>query len=224
MTSKHDSLGFTMLELVLALLISSLVMGILSVALGFSLRVWERQFDRKTSDMPALIDLLKWQLASMNPVPVRAEMESRIVFQGKEHALTFATDVSVRALSHGVPVVARYVFKPSERLLYYAEIPFDPYHPEPIEQFMKLEPGKKKSWPEFQATEALQVAFFFAGAEGALEKQWNDEKDSPAVVGVRWSDREGDKRTAVIVPNSFFPRDLEQEAGQKLVGGKRKGQ
>ena len=32
MTSKHDSLGFTMLELVLALLISSLVMGILSVA------------------------------------------------------------------------------------------------------------------------------------------------------------------------------------------------
>ncbi|MHC1745394.1 MAG: type II secretion system protein J [Syntrophobacteraceae bacterium] len=224
MSSKRDSLGFTLLELVLAMMISSLVMGILSVALGFSLRVWERQFDRKTSDMPAMIDLLKWQLASINPAPVQSEMESRIVFQGKEHALTFATDVSVRALSRGVPVVARYLFKPSEKLLYYAEIPFDPYHPEPIEQFMKLEPGKKKTWPVFQATEVLQVVFSFGSGEGALEKQWNEEKEIPAVVGVRWSEREAERKTAVIIPNSFFPRDVEQEAGQAGFDRKRKRQ
>lgn len=224
MTSKRSNQGFTLLELVLAMLISSLVMGILSVALGFSLRVWERQFDRRTSDMPAMIDLLKWQLASMNPVPVQSEGETRVVFQGKEHSLTFATDISVRALSHGVPVVARYLFKPSEKLLYYAEIPFDPYHPEPIEQFMKLEPAKKKTWPVFQATEALQVTFSFEGGEGGVEKQWNDEKEIPLAVGVRWSDREGEKRTTVIAPNSFFPRESQPDIVQKGISGKRKRQ
>lgn len=222
MTLKRTDRGFTLLELVLAMLISSLVMGILSMALGFSLRVWERQYNRKTSDMPAMVDLLKWQLASLNPAPVRSDGESRIIFRGQEHALTFATDHSVRALSHGVPVVARYLFKPAEKKLYYAEIPFDPYHPEPIEQFMKLEPGKKKSWPQFQSTDVTQITFSYGGGEGATEKQWSDEKDIPELVGVVWSDGESDGRTAVIVPNSFFPRDSEQDSGQKGFDRKRK--
>jgi hypothetical protein len=221
MIAKRLEGGFTLLELVLAMLISSLVMGILSVALGFSLRVWERQFNRKTSDMPAMVDLLKWQLASMNPAPVRSDGESRIIFQGQEHALTFATDLSVRALSRGVPVVARYLFKPAEKLLYYAEIPFDPYHPEPIEQFMKLEPAKKNSWPVFQSTGAAQFAFAFAGESGALEKKWNEEREIPALVGVRWSDGELEGRTVVIVPNSLFPRDMEQESSQRGLERKR---
>lgn len=225
MISKSSHHGFTLLELVLAMLIASLVMGILSTALGFSLRVWERQLNRKPSDMPALIDLLKWQLASMNPVPVRAEGESRIVFQGQEHALTFATDHSVRALSHGVPVVARYLFRPSEKRLYYAEIPFDPYHPEPIEQFMKLEPGKarKQPWPAFHATEVDALTFAFGGEGEALENQWNDERQAPLVIRVRWSDAEWEGgRTAVIVPNSFFPRSVEQESAQQQLGIGRK--
>jgi prepilin-type N-terminal cleavage/methylation domain-containing protein len=222
MSSRRMDCGFTLLELVLAMLISSLVMGILSMALGFSLRVWERQYNRQRSDMPAMIDLLKWQLVNLNPVPVRSDMESRIIFQGQEHALTFATDHSVRALSHGVPVVARYVFKPSEKQLYYAEIPFDPYHPEPIEQFMKLEPGKQKSWPQFQSTEVAQISFSYGRGEGAAEKQWTDEKEIPELVGVMWSNGEIEGRTTVIVPNSFFPRDSEQDSGQKRLDRKRK--
>jgi hypothetical protein len=118
--------------------------------------------------------------------------------------------------------VARYLFKPSEKLLYYAEIPFDPYHSEPIEQFMKLEPGKKKSWPAFQSMEAAQFAFAFGGEKGALENQWNDEKQIPAVVGVRWSDGEAEGKTVMIVPNSFFPRDTEQESSQQGFDRKRK--
>jgi prepilin-type N-terminal cleavage/methylation domain-containing protein len=222
MRSRRADCGFTLLELVLAMLISSLVMGILSMSLGFSLRVWERQYNRKTSDMPAMVDLLKWQLASLNPAPVRSDGESRIIFQGQEHSLTFATDHSVRALSHGVPVVARYLFKPAEKQLYYAEIPFDPYHPEPIEQFMKLEPGKKKSWPLFHSTEATQISFSYGGGEGAVEKQWSDAKEIPELVGVVWSDGESEERTAVMVPNSFFPRNSEQDSGQKGFDRKRK--
>ncbi len=224
MMTRRSHGGFTLLELVLAMLIASLVMGILSTALGFSLRVWERQLNRKPSDMPALIDLLKWQLAGMNPVPVRAEGQSRLVFQGQEHALTFATDHSVRALSHGVPVVARYLFKPAEKLLYYAEIPFDPYHAEPIEQFMKLEPGKgrKQPWPAFHATEVDELTFAFGGEGAALEAQWNDDRQPPLVVRVRWSDAQSEGRTVVIVPNSFFPRNPEQESAQQQLGVGRK--
>ena len=49
------SLGFTLLELVLATLISAIVIGIFSVALSLSLRMWERQQDREPSDVPSLL-------------------------------------------------------------------------------------------------------------------------------------------------------------------------
>ncbi len=68
-----ESRGFTLVELVIATVIASLVMGIVAVALGFSLRIWERRQNQAPSDMPAVIELLKWQLATFEPQPVRID-------------------------------------------------------------------------------------------------------------------------------------------------------
>jgi type II secretory pathway pseudopilin PulG len=167
-----QSAGFTLLELVLATMISALVMGILATALSFSLRLWERQMNRKTSDMPALLELMKWQLANFDPVPIATGdgNEARPLFLGDAHSLTFATDRSVKALSKGAPIIARYVFSQADKKLYYAERPLDPYHPDDLKAFLELAPGDEKTWPRFLPTDVESFAIGYAGSEEKSER------------------------------------------------------
>jgi prepilin-type N-terminal cleavage/methylation domain-containing protein len=217
------SAGFTLVELVIAMLISSLVMGIVGVTLGFSLRIWERQQRQNPSDMPAVVDLLKWQLATFEPQPVRVDQESMPIFKGESHSLTFATTHSVKAISRGAPVLVRYVFVPSDKALYYMEIPFDPYHSEPIEQFLKLMPGKDAKRKGFFSTAVSNVSFSFAAQDGVegFEEKWEEGSDVPAMVVVKWSPDGHSRFTAAVVPNSLFPKPVEA-AGVEGSAFKRK--
>ncbi len=196
------------MELVLATLISSLVIGILSVCLTFSLRTWEKQQDRRQSDLPEVLDLLKMQLAQIEPTPVRLDQQSRALFLGEAHAMAFATDHSIKAISKGVPVVARYIFDDRAKKLLYAEMPLDTYHPDGIKGFLKIKPStNEKSWPRFFSIDIDEFSLSYGGGEReALSDYWNNEEPSPpAVVLVRWS-REGDPvvHSLQIAPNFLF--------------------
>ena len=213
-----ESSGFTLLELVLATMISALVMGILATALSFTMRLWERQMNQKTSDMPALLELMKWQLANFDPVPVSTGEgnEKRILFIGEEHSLVFATDRSVKALSKGAPIIARYLYSQTEKKLYYAERPLDPYHPDDIKQFLAMGPGDEKLWPRFFPTDVADFAIAYTGGEENSERAgaWDDEELIPAMVMVQWSPGEGaGSFTQVMAPNFLFAAS--KEAGQK---------
>jgi hypothetical protein len=213
--SFHDCLGsggFTLVELVIATLISSLVMGIISVALGFSLRVWERLQNQNPSDMPAVMDLLKWQLATLEPQTVRIDQESVPVFKGDTHSLTFATTHSVKAISKGAPVVARYVYVPEEKALYYAEIPLDPYHSEPLEDFLKSKPEKSKKRSRFFSTAAAEFSLAFAAPEEieSFGESWEEDNAVPGLVVVKWSPDGQSRFTTTMVPNSLFPRHAQE--------------
>ncbi len=159
-----QSSGFTLLELVLATLISALVIGIFSVALSISLRAWERQQSREPSDVPSLMNLLKLQLAQFDSTAIEYEGKRVSIFEGSEQSLAFATDYSVRAISKGVPVIVRYVFVPGKGELYYAELPFDPYHPKAIKDFLQMGPGTA-SWPRFYLTEVAQFSLSYIGPD-----------------------------------------------------------
>ncbi len=177
-----QSSGFTLVELVLATMISAMVIAIFSVALSLSLRVWERQQNHEPSDIPSLLELLKWQLAQFEPVLINYEGKQRPIFQGDEQSLAFATHYSVRAISKGAPVIARYVFT-SEGTLFYAEIPLDPYHPEPIQRFLQMRPGDTKSWPRFYAMEIGGCSLSYAGGEGGeMASAVDDELGIPSAV------------------------------------------
>jgi hypothetical protein len=217
-----DSRGFTLVELVIATLISTLVMGIIAVALGFSLRIWERQQSQNPSDMPAVMALLKWQLATFEPQHVRIGQESIPVFQGDARSLTFATAHSVKAITRGAPVVARYVFVPRDKALYYAEIPLDPYHSEGIEEFLEMAPGKDKKRKGFFATAAADVSFSYAedGEAESFEEKWGEDASIPGLVVVNWSPDGQARFTAAIVPNSLFPKRTDEGGiGGSLFGG-----
>jgi hypothetical protein len=182
--------GFTLVELVLATLISSLVIGIFSVALSISFRVWERQQNREISDTPSLLELLKRQLAHFDPILIQLDGKQRPIFQGDEQSLTFATDYSVRAISKGVPVIARYVHIPGRGELFYAELPLDPYHPEVIHDFLKMTPGNSKSWPRFYLIEVAEFALSYSTKEkGQFAEQTDDAAGVPAAVRVDCASR-----------------------------------
>jgi hypothetical protein len=200
------STGFTLVELVLATLISSLVIGIFSVALSVSLRAWERQQNREISDTPSLLELLKRQLAQFDPILIQVDGKQRPIFQGDEHSLAFATDYSVRAISKGVPVIARYVFLPGRGELLYAELPLDPYHPEPIHAFLQMSPGSTKSWPRFYLIEVAEFALSYATKEkGQFAGGTEETGGIPSAVKVDCASR-GDSAsfTAMMFVNSPF--------------------
>ena len=219
-----QSKGFTLVELVIATLISSLVMGIISVALDFSLRIWERQQNQTPSDMPAVIELLKWQLATFEPQPVRIDQESVPVFKADARSLTFATAHSVKAITRGAPVVARYVFVPRDKTLYYTEIPFDPYHTETIEEFMKFMPGKDKKRRGFFATAVAEMSFSYAdsGETESFEENWQGDGSIPGVIVVNWTPDGRDRMAAAMVPNALFPKRTEEGAFEGSAFGRRK--
>jgi hypothetical protein len=205
------------MELVLASLIASMVMGIVTVALSFSIRMWERRHNQNPPQVYGVLDLMKWQLASFDPSPVKVDDEAMPLFQGEESSLTFATDKSVKAISKGAPVVARYVYVPNEKILYYAEIPFDPYHPKRIQEFIDTTPGKGESGPLFYAVNVASFALSYAGEEkGVNSNSWNEDSAAPSAVIVKWSPDDGTSMaTSFIIPNFLFPKAVAKKKPQQ---------
>ena len=218
----RDHSGFTLIELVLATLISSLVVGILAVCLSFTLRTWEREQDRKQSDMPALIHLLKMQLANFDPMAVTIDGQQGIFFQGDERALSFCTDHSVKAINRGVPVVVRYIFSPEDKRLYYAEIPANPYHFEPVTEFLQLQPkGGDDQWPRFYAVDVADFSISYGGEEaGNLEGAWSDILSIPKTVVVKWITEAGTAPfSTFLIPNCLFSRSMPKKPGMIQTPG-----
>jgi hypothetical protein len=194
------------------------VIGILTVSLSFSLRIWERNRGviSGAQEIVHLLELMTLQLATFNPTPILVTEAKKPLFVGEEQSLTFATNYSVRALSQGVPVICRYLYLPAERRLYYAELPFDPYHVEPIQEFLQMRPSGQESKPRFYGT-TMEVTEFSIGYQSKESAQfpdaWEDESGLPLAVLVRISFRQGEK--TVTLNRLINPRCLQFNAPDK---------
>ena len=215
-----DSKGFTLLELVLATFISSMVVGMVSVALTFCLQTWEHYRKRTPPDAPLLMDLMGLQVGSFNSFPVRFEGKDQPLLKGEEHSLTLVTDHSVKAVSKGVTVVARYVFDDGEKKLYYAETPLDPYHPEPLEDFLDEKPREEGSDPTFFWVE---LEDFTCEVEEAEDGGLGEKKDDavPAAILIRWTPARDDEEEE---PGEIVERLVVGFVGNASVGSSWKQQ
>ena len=198
--------GFTLLELVLATALSALVMSIVSVVLTFCLKYWEKGQDRRPPETPAIIDQLKWQIASFDPVSVTIDGTKRLIFTGDDHSLVLSTDRSVKALSGDVPVIARYEYSRGEKKLYYAEMPLDPYHQDPILKFMKMKPDTgRKAVPRFYTVDTGEFLLSYKGDDDEAVKNWDSAASAPQAVFIRWSDENGSAPITIqVIPNFVF--------------------
>ncbi|MCE5244488.1 MAG: prepilin-type N-terminal cleavage/methylation domain-containing protein [Desulfobacteraceae bacterium] len=221
MNILHERSGFTLIELVLATFISSLVIGIMAICLSFTLRSWEREQNRTYSDMPALIHLLKLQLACFDPMAVTIDGQKGIFFEGDERSLAFCTDHSVRAITRGAPVIARYVFFPEEKKLYYAEIPADPYHSESVTEFLQMEPRKaEKSGLKFHAVDVANFELTYTGEDKGGGGAWSDLFSIPKSVVVTWVTGDGSAPySTFLIPNCLFSRSMPKLPGMLQAPG-----
>lgn len=211
--------GFTLVELVLAMFISTLVMGILGVSLSIALRFWERQQNQKPFGTPNIIELLKWQLAQFSVMPAKVDGKSRLLLSGDNRSITLATDHSVKAISKGVPVIARYVYSSKDKTLFYAEVPLNPHHMELFEELRQLNPGKGTRTPQFFAFDMEDFSLAYAREDRtALEESWDGGAGAPSAVLVSWKTKDSpDAYSYMVYPNSIFAMKQESFEGSGSV-------
>jgi prepilin-type N-terminal cleavage/methylation domain-containing protein len=215
-TDHGSPAGFTLIELIIATAISALVIGILAVCFSFSLRVWQKAHDRKADQTFLLADLLQHQLAECDTTPVKFPDNSmHPVFFGQANSIAFITSHSVKAISGGVPVVARYTYDPNSKVLSYSELVFNPYYTEAIQNFVegRQAAGNKKS--EIRSYGVNIQGFGLAyGGKGATQftESWNTNDQVPVEVLLYWRDNDSLNHSIVCLLNTPFPVEAQKTA------------
>lgn len=199
--------GFTLIELMVATAISALVIAIISVCLSFALRMWQSTVNRKPDQTFRMAQLLQRQLAECDPRPINFPNGSRPLFIGKSNSICFITSYSVKAISKGVPVVARYTYDPGSRVLYYAEMVMDPYRPQSLEQFaLGGNSSGERSQVRSYGVDFPGFALSYAG-KNAREfiQSWASTQELPLEILLTWKQTNGDGHSMVCMVNSPFP-------------------
>ncbi len=213
--------GFTLIEVILATAISALVMVILSVCLSFALRAWEDTQDHKPDQSAALADLLKRQLAEFDPTPIKFEEGAHPYFSGQAQSLAFATSHSVKAISGGVPVIARYLYDPAAKTVYYAEIPLNPYDPDTVKDFVKAGVSTDaKAIIRFYAVEIANFELSYSGGEGSSQNsdKWDQKDEFPTSVIMRWKAPDSEDFSQAFSVNSPFSIEIKQKLSTGPMG------
>ena len=167
-----------------------------------------------------ILELLAMQLADFDATPLSSEFGiTGPLFIGDDHSLIIATDHSVKALSGGVPVVARYTYLPKDKVLYYSEIPLDPHHPETLRDFIDVAPDEKSTWPRFYPVKVDEFSFEYSDEEDeSFVSAWDDSENLPRVLLVNWTlDEKNFSR--LIIPDLFFPQVRENAQLREIAGG-----
>jgi hypothetical protein len=216
-----DGTGFTLIELVMATAISALVIGILSVCFAFALRVWQSTQGHKPDYAFMAAELLKRQLAECDPTPIKFSETTHPVFIGQPNSIAFVTTHSVKAISHGVPVVARYIYDPGSRVLSYSELVLDPYHSKFIEQFLAgKSSSKRESNIRSYGIEFPEFVLAYAGSESKeFLQSWESTDKLPVEVLLRWKGQDSRVHAQVLMMNTPFSVEVQNTQTPNAVPG-----
>ena len=204
--------GFTLIELILATAISALVVGILSVCFAFTLRVWQSTQNQKPDQTFQMADLLNRQLAECDPKPIKFTDGTHPLFAGQPNSIVFVTAHSVKAISQGVPIVARYTYDPNSRVLYYSELLLDPYHPGPIERFLAGgSSGGQGTEVRTYGVDFPEFVLTYAGKESKwFSHSWRTVDELPVEVLVRWRAKDLVVHARACMLNAPFPIEVQK--------------
>jgi prepilin-type N-terminal cleavage/methylation domain-containing protein len=110
--------GFTLLEVLIAVIVGSLVMVLMTGSFGVSIRIWERLGGGEADPLPLLADLVRLQAGSLGD-----GSGGQGSMRGDAHRLEMVTTHTVRSLHPAGPVTASYIYYPDSRTLMYLERP-----------------------------------------------------------------------------------------------------
>jgi len=175
--------GHTLLEVLVALFITTMVIVALSSSLSFSMRFLQKEQEKPADLLQGRLDTLEMQLASFYDAE-----EACAVFEGDESSLMFSTSRSVRALHNGAPVIVRYVFaegEGEEGSLFYGEASCDAFFQLDAELFRDAEPSLENAGEEslFHAVPASAFALaYYEDADDQGEESWKGAPGPKYVV------------------------------------------
>lgn len=215
----REGKGFTLLELMLATALSAVVIGILSVCFAFALRVWGVVRDEKPDLTIQMMNLLQCQLAECEATKIKFTEGPHSLFVGQANAVVFVTSHSVKAISQGVSVVARYSWDPKSRMLSYSEVLLDPYHPQIIEDYLKTVGGEKSKVTSY-GVEVPEFVLGYAGKDAKqFEDAWGAKDELPLEVLVKWKGQDAAGRARRFMVNAPLPVEAPtvQETGGTVI-------
>ena len=114
--------GFTLMEVVIAITVGAMVMGILSVALSLSIKAWERSRKPFKTEIYDLMDLLSTQLVFLNTSPITYRSGTGPLFIGRKNEIFFATNFSPMGRSMNCPVIVHYRFDEEKHSISYRQM------------------------------------------------------------------------------------------------------
>lgn len=164
--------GFTLLELIIALTILTLVTLIVGSGLRITIRAWDKgELETgQTQRLRILSGMLSYQLKSAYPYVIKTEDREGIVFTGTKDSLLFVTTVADREMG-GLKWV-KYTYKDGN--LFYNE---------------GLLPDKElekttEDDGDIIDTEINKVEFEYLDQEGEWKDSWEEEETLPQAVRI----------------------------------------
>ncbi|MBI5409237.1 MAG: prepilin-type N-terminal cleavage/methylation domain-containing protein, partial [Nitrospirae bacterium] len=170
--------GFTLLELIIAITILTLITVIIGGAFRLGIRAWEKgeKETGETQRLRVVSGLLSQQLKSVYPYKMKLEDEDEkvVIFKGEADSLLFVTTLTDSS-SGGFKWV-RYIYK--DNALLYKEGLL------PDKELMDKIKGKE----EVMDSELDEFKFtYFSSEEGEWKDSWDFSKDLPSAVMVKVS-------------------------------------
>ncbi len=122
---KNNTSGFTLIEVLIAITIGAMVIGIVAIAFSLTIRNWERAKTQPPYSIENLANFFARQLTHLYGKPVPILGQNRLIFRGEKSKLVFVTTFSPLGISGNCKVIAKYQFIKDRHTLRYEQIVFN---------------------------------------------------------------------------------------------------
>ncbi len=119
---KSSIRGFTLIEVLIAITIGAMVIGIVAVAFSLTIQNWERAKTLSSYSTEKFANFFARQLMCLYNKPIPIHGRNRLIFQGEKSRLIFATTFSPIGISGNCKIIAKYQFIKDKHILQYEQI------------------------------------------------------------------------------------------------------
>lgn len=199
MVSKEIRAGFTLLELLIAMVLTAVVLLMVSNSFSFTSRIWlKAEKEDGTGEIGQLVDLLGEQIGSYYAFDA-GKVHNLSIVSGSDTSIAIVTSHSVKSLHGGAPVLARYVFDEATGRLSYYEMPVDWSRTGELIDFVN---SRMPAIPESVSYPASSFSLeYFSYDDGESLLKWNGPLNDMQSVVVKWRGAEDEPlKTRILSP------------------------
>ena len=195
--TKAQVTGFTLVEVLIAMVVFSLLMVLVSSSISFSTRFWQKEHDNLSNKISEFIytEKLSRSIASMQPyaVYVGRNRTMRLFFQGNNSQLTFVSDSGLYKQGPVIISVRVADLEDGSQSMQIAEVS--------LQEFMLIHESDlddiKWQWQELK-TNLTNARFVFYGYQSLGDLRLDRTVANTNKVKMQWSNNYQGKVTGIL--------------------------